>query len=440
MRRKISDEERIIYDWNTLGADITPLRRNVEFNDETLRDGLQSPSVVDPSIEDKKHILHLMDALGIHSADIGMPCAGPRTKEAVSELAKEIRDARLRLKPNCAARTVIGDIVPIVEISQSVGIPIEACTFLGSSPIRQYVEGWSVDDLKKLTEKAVGYAVKEGLPVMFVTEDTTRAKPKDLQELYLTAIRAGANRICLADTVGHATPTGVTNLVRFIVEMLREHELTGIKIDWHGHRDRGLSVLNSLSAIEAGAHRVHGTAFGIGERCGNTPLDVLMVNCKLMGYIQNDLTKLYEYCQFISRSVHVPISPNYMVVGRDAFRTATGVHAAAVIKAEEKGHAWLADRIYSGVPASLVGREQIIEIGPMSGESGVIYWLKRHNLQPRKKLIEAVFSEAKKSQRILTDEEVMAIIEREVGERQKETRSDSGGKPPRTRQARFHIR
>jgi len=439
MRRKISDEERIIYDWNTLGADITPLRRNVEFNDETLRDGLQSPSVVDPSIGDKKHILHLMDALGIHSADIGMPCAGPRTKEAVCELAKEIRDARLQLKPNCAARTVIGDITPIVEVSQAVGIPIEVATFLGSSPIRQYVEGWSVDDLKKLTEKAVGYAVKEGLPTMFVTEDTTRAKPKDLQEIYLTAIRAGAHRICLADTVGHATPAGVSNLVRFIVEMLREHGFTGIKIDWHGHRDRGLSVLNSLSAIEAGAHRVHGTAFGIGERCGNTPLDVLMVNCKLMGYIQNDLTKLYEYCQFISRSVHIPISPNYMIVGRDAFRTATGVHAAAVIKAQEKGHSWLADRIYSGVPASLVGREQIIDIGPMSGESNVIYWLKRHNLEPRKKLVEAVFAQAKKSQRVLTDEEVMAIVGRETKATVEETRTGPSPKPARARRAGLNL-
>lgn len=435
MRRKRSEEERIIYDWNTLGADVTPLRRRVEFNDGTLRDGLQSPSVVDPSIGDKKHILHLMEALGIHAADIGMPCAGPKTKEAVSELTKEIRDARLRITPNCAARTVVEDLVPIVAISQEVGIPIEAAIFLGSSPIRQYVEGWTVDELKRLTEQAVGYAVKEGVPVMFVTEDTTRAKPKDLQELYLAAIRAGARRICLADTVGHATPAGVTNLVRFILEMLREHGLQEVKVDWHGHRDRGLSVLNSMAAIEAGAHRIHGTAFGIGERCGNAPLDVLLVNCRLMGYIQNDLTKLYEYCQFISRSVHVPITPDYMIVGRDAFRTATGMHAAAVIKAETKGHSWLVDRIYSGVPASIVGRQQVVDIGPLSGESNVVYWLKKHRVEPQRKLVQAVFEAAKRSQRVLTDGEVMTIVEHRTKGRRKETAGTAVVKPRRVRRA-----
>lgn len=404
------DEKHMLYDWNTLGADIKPLRRRVEFDDETLRDGLQNPSVVDPHIEDKKRILHLMNDLGIQAADIGLPGAGPRAVEDVIALAREVVEAKLSIRPNCAARTHKNDIAPIIDISNKVGIPIEACTFLGSSPIRQYVENWDIDRLLRLTEEAVDFAVKGGLPVMMVTEDTTRAHPEDLRRIYTTAINHGATRICLADTVGHATPIGVKHLMRFIREMLREIGAKGVKVDWHGHRDRGLGIINSLVAIEEGADRIHGTAFGIGERCGNAPLEVLLVNCKLMGYIEQDLGRLDEYCRFVSRVCHLPIAPNYMIVGRDAFRTATGVHAAAIIKAEKKGHTWLADRVYSGVPASLVGRDQVIEVGPMSGESNVIYWLTRRGIEPTRELVEKIFRAAKQAHRVFTDEEILEMV------------------------------
>ncbi len=403
-------EKQFLYDWNTLGADVKPLRRRVEFDDETLRDGLQNPSVVDPHIDDKKRILHLMNDLGIQAADIGLPGAGPRAVDDVIALAREIVDAKLAIRPNCAARTHKNDIAPIIEISNKVGIPIEACTFLGSSPIRQYVESWDIDRLLRLTEEAVDFAVKGGLPVMMVTEDTTRAHPEDLRRIYATAINFGAKRICLADTVGHVTPYGVKHLMRFIKEMLREIGAHDVKVDWHGHRDRGLAIINSLVAIEEGADRIHGTAFGIGERCGNTPLEVLLVNCKLMGYIEQDLGKLDEYCRFVSRVCHLPIAPNYMIVGRDAFRTATGVHAAAIIKAEKKGHAWLADRVYSGVPASLVGRDQVIEIGPMSGESNVVHWLTKRGIEPTREVVEKIFRAAKQAHRVFTDEEILELI------------------------------
>jgi 2-isopropylmalate synthase len=406
------DEHKLIYDWNTLGADVNPLRRKVEFDDETLRDGIQSPSVVDPTIEAKKKILTLMDQLGIQAADIGLPGAGPRAVADVTALAQHIVDNKLKIRPNCAARTVVRDVQPIVDISQKVGIPIEACTFLGSSPIRQYVEGWGIDKLSKLTEEAVDFAVKQGLPVMFVTEDTTRAHPEDIRRIYTTAINYGAKRICLADTVGHATPAGVANLVRFVREMIKDLGVD-VKVDWHGHRDRGLAVINSLTAIEHGADRIHGTAFGIGERCGNAPMEVLLVNCKLMGYIHNDLSKLNEYCRYVSESCRVPISNNYMIVGKDAFRTGTGVHAAAIIKAEKKGHAWLADRVYSGVPASMVGLEQVIEISHMSGESNVIYWLNKRGIEPKRELVEKVFHLAKSSNRVLTEAEIMAVVRTE---------------------------
>ncbi|MFL6275555.1 MAG: LeuA family protein [Blastocatellia bacterium] len=404
------NKDELIYDWNVVGRKEAAARR-VELNDESLRDGLQSPSVIDPPIEQKINLLHLMDSLGIHSADIGLPGAGPRAVADVTRLAEEIVACKLDIQPNCAARTVLADIIPIVEISQKVGIPIEACTFIGSSPIRQYAEGWSLEMMLTATEEAVKFATSHGLPVMYVTEDTTRAHPDTVRALYRTAIEAGARRICVCDTVGHATPEGVRALIAYVKEIVRE---VGpdfeIKIDWHGHQDRGLGVINTLAAFEAGADRLHGTALGIGERVGNTPMDQLLVNLKLMGYIDNDLTNLTRYCEAASAATGVPIPVSYPVVGRDAFRTATGVHAAAVIKAFRKGDDWLADAVYSGVPARAFGREQEIEIGPMSGKSNVIFWLERHGIEPTAERVERLFGRAKLSASVLTTDEIMQSI------------------------------
>ncbi|MGH7725274.1 MAG: LeuA family protein [Candidatus Eiseniibacteriota bacterium] len=401
-------EQDLIYDWNTQGPGAGKPARAIEFDDETLRDGLQSPSVTSPSIEKKLEILHLIDRLGIHTADIGLPGAGPHVVEQTLRLAQEIKSARLKVTANCAARTLEADIRPVAEISQKAGIPIEVCTFIGSSPIRQYAEDWPVETMLKHTENAVTFAVKEGLPVMYVTEDTTRAHPDTLKQLFATAIRAGARRICVCDTCGHATPDGATNLVRWTRSYLDTIDPT-VKIDWHGHSDRGLGVINSIAAFAAGADRVHGCAIGIGERVGNTPMDQLLVNLRLMGWIENDLSALPEYCSVVSESCEVPIPINYPVVGRDAFRTGTGVHAAAVIKAYRKGDAWLADRVYSGVPASMVGREQEIEVGPMCGLSNVVYWLEHHGYEAAEPVVQAVFKAAKASPRVLTDEEVHGI-------------------------------
>jgi 2-isopropylmalate synthase len=403
------DERELIHDWNEAGERWERPAFRIQFDDETLRDGLQSPSVESPDIEDKVRILHLMERLGIDTADIGLPGAGKHVVADVSRLAREIATQRLRITANCAARTLRQDITPIIEISQQAGIPIEACTFIGSSPIRQYAEGWTVDTLLRHTEDAVTYAVSHGLPVMYVTEDTVRAHPDTLRRLFLTAIRAGATRLCLCDTVGHATPAGAANLVRFALEVVRESGAE-IGLDWHGHSDRGLAIINTIAAIRAGASRVHGCAIGIGERVGNTPMDQLLVNLRLLGWIDNDLGALPEYCEKVSLTTGVPIPPNYPVVGRDAFRTGTGVHAAAVIKAEKKGHAWLADRIYSGVPASLIGRGQGIEVGPMSGESNVIYWLERREIAPTPERVQAVFQRAKSVNRVLTETEIEAVL------------------------------
>jgi 2-isopropylmalate synthase len=168
-------------------------------------------------------------------------------------------------------------------------------------------------------------------------------------------------------------------------------------------------VINSLTALEAGAHRAHGTGLGIGERVGNTPMDQLLVNLQLLGWIDRDLTALTRYGQVISEATGVPLTDNYPIVGKDAFRTGTGVHAAAIIKARHKGDDWLADRVYSGVPAAMVGRRQKIEVGPMSGESNVVYWLSDHGVEGTPELVAAIFQAAKTSDRVLTDDEILEI-------------------------------
>lgn len=395
----------LIYDWNL--GDEKPVRptRKVEFDDETLRDGLQSPSVIDPSLDEKVQILHFQHAIGVDKADIGLPGAGPHVQRTVERLAREIVEQKLSQRPSCAGRTHENDIKPIAEISQRVGIALEADLFIGSSPIRQYAEEWSLDWLIQQSAKAVRFAVTEGLPVMYVTEDTIRSKPEDIDAMYTAAIQAGAMAVCVCDTVGHATPWGVRNLIRFVKGIVAR-ENPKVKVDWHGHSDRGLGVINSIAALEAGADRVHGCALGIGERVGNTPLDQLMVNLKLMGWIDNDLTKMPEYVKFVSKVTGVPLTDQYPVFGRDAFRTGTGVHAAAIIKAKRKGDEWLADRVYSGVPAGEFGLHQIIEVGPMCGLSNVIYWLEVNGYPQEEALAKELFGMAKSSNRILSDEEL----------------------------------
>jgi len=402
-------ESELIYDWNRAsGQELRPGRGRVELNDETLRDGLQSPSVKNPPIEDKVRMLHLMADLGLDSANLGLPGAGAHVVRDVERLAREIAEHKLPIYPNCAARTVAADIQPIADIVQRTGVVIEAACFIGSSPVRQYAEGWTMDRMLRLTREAVELAVREGLPVMYVTEDTTRAAPEDLRRLYTEAVETGARRVCVADTVGHATPNGARNVIRFIREVV---DATGedVQVDWHGHRDRGLAVINALAAAEAGADRLHGTAVGIGERVGNCGIDLLLVNMQLLGWIDRDLSKLREYCELVSEKTGVPLPDNYPVVGKDAFRTGTGVHAAAIIKARARGEEWLADLVYSSVPASLIGGRQIIEVGPMSGESNVVYWLQERGIEKDPELVRAIFQKAKESVRILEEAEILEI-------------------------------
>lgn len=408
--REHPDSHDLIHDWNRLPGSFIYGDLTVELDDETLRDGLQNPSVVDPPIDRKIELLHLMVDLGIHSADIGLPGAGPRARESCLALATEIVDNDLPISANCAARTVAADIEPIARLSQRTGLRLEVGAFIGSSPIRKYAEGWDDEKLLRSTKEAVRFAVSEGLDVMYVTEDTTRSRPETLRSLYTAAIEAGARRICLADTVGHATPFGVRQLVRFAKELVATSG-EDVKIDWHGHRDRGLGMPNALAAIEEGVDRVHGTALGIGERVGNTEMDLLLVNLRLLGMHDHDLVSLPKYCRLAAEMCGLEIPHAYPVVGRDAFRTGTGVHASAIIKAIEMGDDWLVDWVYSGVPASMVGCEQTIEVSPVSGMSNVRFWLSSHGYDASdENLARAVFDLAKRSDHTLTADEIRAEI------------------------------
>lgn len=399
----------LIYDWNTTAPAMPAPGRHIGFDDETLRDGLQSPSVREPEVEQKLELLHLMNDLGLDTADIGLPGAGGTHAAGVERLAREIAEKGMKIRPNCAARTHKNDITPIIEISQRAGIAIEACTFIGSSPVRFYAENWTLDQLLQMTEEAVTYAVGAGLPVMYVTEDTTRADPETIRALYTTAIRCGAKAVCVCDTVGHATPDGAYAVVNFVRGIIDEQG-EDIRLDWHGHQDRGLGVINSIAAIYGGANQVHGSALGVGERVGNTPMDQLLVNLKLLGWIDNDLTKLGTYCEKAAEAVGWDIPLNYPVFGKDAFRTATGVHAAAVIKSYRKGDNELADLIYSGVPAGLFGLHQVIEVGPMSGKSNVVYWLESRGIEATDDRVTRIFDSAKQAAGVMDESEVLALV------------------------------
>jgi 2-isopropylmalate synthase len=403
--------DELIYDWNEIGRKGRLIPPGLTFFDETLRDGLQNPSVADPNVESKLKLLHLMARIGIHVADIGLPGSSPRAFNDVLRMCKEITDNQLPLRVACAGRTVVSDITPMIEISQRAGMPVEVYAFIGSSPIRQLAEEWDVGLIAKRSAEAIDVAVKAGLPVAYVTEDTTRSRPEVLAELFRVAIDHGASRLCLCDTVGHATPDGVRNLISFTRALIAGMGAK-IGIDWHGHNDRGLALENSLWALEFGADRVHGTALGIGERVGNAPMELILLNLKLLGLLDHqDLTHLIQYSTTAAEAVGWDIPINYPLVGRDAFRTATGVHAAAIIKALQKGEDWLADRIYSGVPAGMFGRKQEICIGYMSGASNVNYWLRQRKLEPSKALVEAILAKAKSTDHILSEEEIRAVVD-----------------------------
>ena len=411
------DSSKLIYDWNVIDYEINRNPANhphgVWFDDETLRDGLQSPSARNPTINEKTELLSYMERLGIQKVDLGLPGAGPFHREHINAMLSHIIENDYQIRPGAAVRTLMQDIEPLVEMQQQHGIQIQASAFLGTSPIRQYTEGWTMEKLISTMEKAVSYAVENDVPVMFVTEDTTRSNPEDVKAIYQRAMELGVRRLCVCDTCGHVTPNGVKKLLNFIdEEVIKDggYHRSEIEVNWHGHQDRGLGVANNIAAVEAGADVIHGTALGVGERAGNAPLDQTLVNLKLMGVIDNDLTLLDEYMRVANKYIEVPLPRNYPVFGEDAFETGTGVHASAVIKAMRKGDDWLADRVYSGVPAGDFGLKQVIRIGHMAGRSNIIWWLEQNGYETSDELVSHLFDVAKSQRRNMLDSEVETVV------------------------------
>ena len=411
------DERDLIYDWNVIDYQIDRDESNhpheLWFDDETLRDGLQSPSARNPSIEQKIELIDYMERLGIQKADLGLPGAGKFHIDHIDAMLGHMGENGYQIRPGCAVRTVVTDIEPLVDLQAKHERQIQASAFLGTSPIRQFAEGWTMERILSTAEAAVTFAVDNDIPVMFVTEDTTRSKPEEIKEVYSRAIELGADRICVCDTCGHVTPNGVRKLIGFIQEEVIPDsgvKRRDIEINWHGHQDRGLGVANNLAAYEAGADVIHGTALGVGERAGNAPLDQTLVNLSLMGVVNNDLTSLNEYMLKAHKYIEVALPHNYPIFGEDAFETGTGVHASAVIKAMNKGDNWLADRVYSGVPAGDFGLHQVIRIGHMSGRSNVLHWLENNGYEADDELVAHMFEVAKSQRRMMTDEEVHSAI------------------------------
>jgi len=401
----------LVYEWNAHKKSVERPPHRVELVDETLRDGLQSPSAFSPPFEDRMQLVRYMADLGIDLVNIGLPGAGEQHFRDSLRLAEQILREKLNIRISAAARTVVADIAPIAELSQKLGAPISAYTFIGTSPIRQTVENWSLQSILENVEQAIRFAVAEGLDAVQVLEDTTRTPPEILEEVFACGIDAGASTICLCDTVGYANPDGVDALIGFTREIIGKSGRE-IKIDFHGHNDRGLATVNAIQAARSGANRIHGCAVGIGERVGNCAMEQILVNLALDGQSDRNLASLYDYAKHAATMTKYAIPVSAPVVGCDAFRTATGVHAAAIAKAEARGDQWLADRVYSSVPATLIGREQIIEIGNMSGKSNVRHWLQEQRIPVEDDLVSEILESAKKHHRLLTQEEIDTVIQK----------------------------
>jgi 2-isopropylmalate synthase len=310
--------QRPIFDWNREEAPGVPgavppsvnwvafgqAARGVKVVDETLRDGLQNASGVNPPIAHKIDLLHAMAAVGVDVVSVGLPGAGARHLEHSRALCREIQGSRLPLIPTAAARTVAADVEGIARAAESAGMPIEVYAFIGSSPIRHYAEGWDLDFMIRSIRSAAEVAVRAGLPFCLVTEDTTRAHPDVLRALFRAAIDAGAARLCLCDTTGHVTPYGVGELVGFVRRELESIGAQAVELDWHGHNDRGLAVPTALWAASMGVDRVHGTGLGVGERVGNTSLELLVDNLGRLGARPPvPRERLVEYCELAARAL-----------------------------------------------------------------------------------------------------------------------------------------
>jgi isopropylmalate/homocitrate/citramalate synthase len=404
----ITAPEKWMVEWNDVDPPAAPVER-MQIHDETLRDGLHSPAARRPGLGDKLRLLHLMGRIGVDSACLGTPATSPGMRRDVSILAAEMASARIPVAAACAVRNRQADVAVVAEIAQATGLPIWVTAFVGISPMRADTGRRSAASAVRTVQDTVRFACGEGLRVCLVTDDTTGAAPELAKDVYAAALGEGAERICVYDAVGDATPWVTTAVVTKLRRDLDEMGYPDAGIDWHGHDDRGLAVANSLAAASAGASRLHGTALGAGGRAGNAAIEQLLVNLSDIRWRTSSLEALPRYCELAGRLSGVGISGNQPFIGKDVYRTATGVHAAAIRKAQRLGSSWLAERVYAGVPASVVGREQAIEIGPGSGRANILCWLDKHHIAAAPSLVREIQRAVAHATRIFTDEELFAI-------------------------------
>lgn len=406
------DVAALIHDWNAPegGAPASLGVPTVVLLDDTLRDGLQNAAVRQPTPDEKRELLHLMAGAGVTSVNLGLPGSSQEAFDSAELLCREIARERLPLAVVCAGRTLEADMRSIVELAERTGMPIEGHAFVGTSAIRAKVEGWDAALLARRTEAALRVLADAGLAAAFVSEDTTRSRPEALRQLFSVALDAGAARLCLCDTVGHATPTGARRLVAFTQDFLAARGAR-VALDWHGHNDRGLGLANALAALDAGVARVHATVLGVGERVGNVQLELVVLNLALAGRVPLELEAVARYAGRAAELLGFRLPPNHPLLGENAFRTATGVHAAAIVKAKKLGDA-LADQVYAGVPARAVGRKQEIRIGRMSGRANVLSWLAEHGIEESDAVVRAVLERARSADHLLSDEEIFDTVRR----------------------------
>jgi 2-isopropylmalate synthase len=401
----------MLFNWNSVPADPEPQAGSPKgsFFDETLRDGIQAPTITAPSLEQKVQIVDHMMAAGIRSADLGFPSSGPVAARECLELARYVAARGHPMSVAYAGRTHPSDIRPICEIAQRAGISVDAYLVIAVSPIRQYVEDWDTDFIVRNIRVAAQECRLGGVEFVLVLEDATRCTPEVLASVYDEAIDVGVRRVALCDTVGVAVPSGTEAIIRWSARYFCERGYP-VAFDWHGHNDRGLAVINSLTALASGCERVHGTVLGVGERAGNSSIDQLLVNSHLDGHGHHDLMALRRYCEYASAVLGFEIPRNYPAMGQDVFTTSAGIHAAAILKAHEKADALVKDSVYSSIPASNLGREQEVLIDSASGVSNVKYWLGVRGRQCDDESIEKVLRVAKANGRPLNDGEIERIL------------------------------
>lgn len=402
-----NSNNNIIYYWVSKLSERK--KRKIELNDETLRDGLQATYVKHPSLEQKINFLKASDKLGINSINIGFPVSGEKEKKEIIDLIEYAKKYKLKIQLECGGRMLKKDVEEIIDVSQKTGVALEAGLFIASSKIRHIVEKWDVKEMGKQIKENISFAVKNGLSVMFVTEDTSRSFPQTVSYLYNQAIDAGATRLCVCDTVGHATPLSTYKLVRFVKAKIVKRNKK-IKIDWHGHNDRGLALANALVAVSAGADCIQATALGVGERTGNTSMEEILLNLYLEGLTDAKLEFLENYVKTAEKILKIPISPNSPVVGKDIFKTATGVHAAAIKKAQAQNDEYLAGNVYTSIDPALLGRQHEILIGPVSGKANVEWYLKKINVKPNPRLIKHLLDKAKMERKILSRADIINVV------------------------------